>query len=92
MMKSICAIVVIAALINSAEPKVTFNPFSVSFPKWYDPLAFLLMAIAVILFRHSGYVDGLKRGYEIVIDEVVKSTEDEKCKETTITRTEEETK
>ena len=42
------------------------------------------MAIAVILFRHSGYISGVKRGYKTAIEKMLKSTEDEKYNGITI--------
>ena len=58
------SILTIAALIYVASPKITFNPFSVTFTNGWFALGIIPVGIGVGMIRYQGYIEGTKTGVD----------------------------
>lgn len=57
-------IILIAALLYAAEPKINFHPFKIQFARGWFVLGITLIGIGVGLVRYQGYNDGTKKGVD----------------------------
>lgn len=59
---TLLSIIVIAALLYVAEPKINLYPFKVQFTKGWFALGMALIGLGIGLVRYQGYKDGVAEG------------------------------
>lgn len=69
---SIVALIISVAVLGNLS--ISINPFHVSLPYWYRPLAIFLMLMGLAVYnvgeKTKGYKDGLKDGKKITIEAI----------------------
>jgi amino acid transporter len=60
----ILTLIVTASLLFVAFPKITFKPFSITFPNGWFAMGVIFVGIGVGLIRYQGYKEGAKAGID----------------------------
>ena len=69
-------ILVLALVIFAARPKITLNPFSVTFETSYFAIGLVFLLIGLSLIRYDSYRRGVKEGLNVTIEKLEKLSEE----------------
>lgn len=64
-------IICIIALLCVGDLTITFKPFSISLPSWYEPVGIILFVLAMAVYNIGEYAKGYKHGFDDGIKECV---------------------
>lgn len=65
---TVLVVFLIAMIIWSSEPSITFKPFKITFSNGYFAAGLLCVVIGLSLIKHQGYKNGCDQVLEVVED------------------------
>jgi amino acid transporter len=74
----IITLILIAALLFVATPKISFKPFSITFINGWFALGMALIGLGIGLVRYQGYREGVTKGVDSTFNYLRESIKKEK--------------